>query len=91
MLADARAFWLRRKQSFFERYGFLPERYAVLGALRGRPRDAIPACRGVGDRSAAALVRAYGDVDAMLQAAGTPRIPLRCTQLSALTCLELWC
>lgn len=57
-------------QSFFERYGFLPERYAVLGALLGRPRDAVPSCRGVGDRAAAALVRAYSDVDAMLQAAG---------------------
>ena len=34
----------------------------------------MPACRGVGDRPAAALVRAYGDGDAMLQAAGTPRV-----------------
>ena len=65
-------------QSFFERYGFLPERYAVLGALLGRPRDAVPSCRGVGDRAAAALVRAYGDVDAMLQAAGASRHALSC-------------
>ena len=71
---ETRASRLDREQSFFERYGFLPERYAALGALRGRPRDAVPACRGVGDRAAAALVRAYGDVDAMVQAAGTPPI-----------------
>ena len=93
--ADARASRMHRKQSFLERYGFVPERYAALGALRGRPRDAVPACRGVGDRAAAALVRAYGDVDAMLQAAGTPRISLamheaaRASWLQMISCLGL--
>jgi hypothetical protein len=59
-----------RAQSFFERYGFGPERYALLGALLGRPRDGVPRVVGVGDRAAAALVRAHGTADAILHAAG---------------------
>jgi 5'-3' exonuclease len=65
--------WLRAPQSFFERYGFEPERYALLGALLGRPRDGVPRVVGVGDRAAAALVRAHGTADAILHAAGAAR------------------
>jgi 5'-3' exonuclease len=73
-------------QSFRAQYGFEPRTgWPVLGALRGRPRDGVPRCRGVGDRAAAGLVRAHGgDVEAILAAAGAALrlLPLVCSRWS---------
>ncbi|MGE5291626.1 MAG: 5'-3' exonuclease [Micromonosporaceae bacterium] len=42
--------------------------YAEFAALRGDPSDGLPGVRGIGAKTAAALVRRFGTVDAMLEA-----------------------
>jgi len=42
--------------------------YAAFAALRGDPSDGLPGVLGVGEKTAAALVRVFGSVEAMLAA-----------------------
>jgi DNA polymerase-1 len=49
-----------------ERYGVEPEQVPDFIALRGDPSDRIPGARGVGEKTAAELLRRYGSLDAML-------------------------
>jgi 5'-3' exonuclease len=42
--------------------------YAAFAALRGDPSDGLPGVPGVGEKTAAALVRAFGSIEAMLAA-----------------------
>jgi DNA polymerase-1 len=49
-----------------ERYGVEPEQVPDFIALRGDPSDRIPGARGVGEKTAAALLREYGTLEAML-------------------------
>ena len=51
-----------------ERYGVEPHQVVDFIALRGDPSDRIPGARGVGEKTAAALLREYPDLDAMLAA-----------------------
>jgi 5'-3' exonuclease len=51
-----------------ERYQIPGRGYAAFAALRGDPSDGLPGVPGVGEKSAAALVRAFGSVEAMLAA-----------------------
>ena len=46
-----------------ERTGVTPDRYPMLAALRGDPSDNLPGVPGVGEKTAAKLVNAYGDLD----------------------------
>ncbi len=46
-----------------ERYGVPPCSYPLLAALRGDTSDNLPGVPGVGDKTAARLVTAYGDLD----------------------------
>jgi 5'-3' exonuclease len=64
----------------FERYGVPPDRYAEFAILRGDPSDDLPGVRGVGEKTARALIEAYASLDELLvdAAAGEPRPgPLR--------------
>jgi DNA polymerase-1 len=51
-----------------ERYGVEPVQVPDFIALRGDPSDRIPGARGVGEKTAADLLRQYGSLDALLEA-----------------------
>ena len=53
-----------------ERYGVEPEQVADFIALRGDPSDGLPGAPGIGAKTAAALLRAHGTLEALLSAAG---------------------
>ena len=50
-----------------ERYGVPPDRYVEVAALRGDNSDNLPGVPGVGDKTAAKLVQAYGDVEGVYE------------------------
>ena len=50
------------------RYQIPAGTYAAFAALRGDPSDGLPGVPGVGEKTAAALVRVFGTVEAMLTA-----------------------
>jgi 5'-3' exonuclease len=45
--------------------------YADMAVLRGDPSDGLPGVPGIGEKTAAALVTRYGDLDGLLAAAAT--------------------
>jgi 5'-3' exonuclease len=53
------------------KYGVPASRYAEFAILRGDPSDGLPGVQGVGEKTAAALVQTYPDLDAMLADAAT--------------------
>ena len=50
------------------RYGIPGRAYADFATLRGDPSDGLPGVPGVGEKTAAALIRAFGSVDAIITA-----------------------
>jgi 5'-3' exonuclease len=50
------------------RYQIPGRAYAAFATLRGDPSDGLPGVSGVGDKTAAALVRVFGSIEAMLTA-----------------------
>jgi 5'-3' exonuclease len=50
------------------RYGIPGRGYAAFATLRGDPSDGLPGVTGVGEKTAAALVRVFGSIEAMLHA-----------------------
>lgn len=52
-----------------ERFGVPPARYVDLAVLRGDPSDGLPGVAGIGAKTAAALVQAFGPCSAILEAA----------------------
>jgi 5'-3' exonuclease len=50
------------------RYDIPGRAYADFAALRGDPSDGLPGVRGIGAKTAAALVRRFGSIDAILAA-----------------------
>jgi DNA polymerase I len=49
-----------------ERYGVEPKQVPDFIALRGDPSDKIPGARGVGEKTAASLLKRYPDLEAMI-------------------------
>ncbi|MEX0755960.1 MAG: 5'-3' exonuclease [Actinomycetota bacterium] len=54
-----------------ERYGVPASRYLDFAILRGDPSDGLPGVRGVGEKTARALVQTYGSLDEILADAAT--------------------
>jgi 5'-3' exonuclease len=66
------------------RYGVGPELVPDFIALRGDPSDGIPGAKGVGEKTAAELLRAHGSLEGVLDAAiGERRPKLRVALLDA--------
>lgn len=59
-----------------ERTGVRPDLYLQYAALRGDPSDNLPGVPGVGEKTAAKLINAYGDVDGIYEhlAEQTPKL-----------------
>jgi 5'-3' exonuclease len=51
------------------RYGIPPSRYVDFATLRGDPSDGLPGVRGVGEKTARALVCTYESLDVLLDSA----------------------
>ncbi|MEU9038711.1 5'-3' exonuclease [Streptomyces sp. NPDC048352] len=66
--------WLR------EKYGVDGPGYADLALLRGDPSDGLPGVPGIGEKTAAKLLDAYGDLAGILAAADDPKSKLTPTQ-----------
>ncbi|MDH2392625.1 MULTISPECIES: 5'-3' exonuclease [Streptomyces] len=62
--------WLRQK------YGVDGPGYADLALLRGDPSDGLPGVPGVGEKTAAKLLEAYGDLAGIMAAVDDPRSKL---------------
>ena len=58
-----------------ERYGVEPQQYADYAVLRGDPSDGLPGVSGIGDKTAASLLAAHGDLRGILQAAAAGHGP----------------
>jgi DNA polymerase-1 len=50
-----------------ERFGFAPAQLPDYKSLRGDPSDNIPGLPGIGEKTAAALVRQFGSIEALLE------------------------
>ena len=59
-----------------ERYGVGPERWTDFAALKGEQADNLPGVPGVGDKTAATLLKKYGDIEGIIEHAAelTPKI-----------------
>ncbi len=59
-----------------ERYGVGPERWTDFAALKGEQADNLPGVPGVGDKTAATLLKKYRDLEGIIEHAAelTPRI-----------------
>lgn len=59
-----------------ERYGVGPDRWTDFAALKGEQADNLPGVPGVGDKTAAQLLKKYGDIEGIIAHAAelTPRI-----------------
>ncbi len=58
-----------------DRYGIGPELVPDFIALRGDPSDGLPGARGVGEKTAAELLRRHGSLEGVLEAAIAIRRP----------------
>lgn len=57
--------------TLYGKYGVHPHQYADFATLRGDASDGLPGVRGIGEKSAAALLAHYGDIEALRAAAAS--------------------
>jgi 5'-3' exonuclease len=62
------------------KYGVHPRQYADFAAMRGDASDGLPGVAGIGEKSAAALLAQFGDLDGILAAVADPDSPLTAAQ-----------
>ncbi|MFE9421372.1 5'-3' exonuclease H3TH domain-containing protein [Kitasatospora sp. NPDC006697] len=55
-----------------EKYGVTGTEYADMAALRGDPSDGLPGVKGIGEKTAAQLIREYGNLAGIRAAAADP-------------------
>jgi 5'-3' exonuclease len=72
-----------------ERFGVPAARYAEFAILRGDPSDGLPGVRGVGEKTARALIQAYPSLDALVQDAGAERRKGKVLQRSPALCAAI--
>lgn len=67
------------------KYGIHAAQYADFAVLRGDPSDGLPGVAGIGEKSAASLLTAHGNLDGILAAAaaGTGGTPAQRTRILA--------
>ncbi|WP_298866449.1 5'-3' exonuclease [uncultured Microbacterium sp.] len=53
------------------KYGILPSQYADFATMRGDASDGLPGVKGVGEKSAATLLQAHGDLRGVREAAAS--------------------
>ncbi len=58
------------------KYAITPAQYAAFAAMRGDPSDGLPGVAGVGEKTAAGLLREFGDLDGIIAAAADPSTAL---------------
>lgn len=68
-------------QGVVEKFGVPPERVRDVLALMGDTSDNVPGIPGIGPKTAVDLVNEYGDLEAVLKAAGTVKKPALRTKL----------
>jgi 5'-3' exonuclease len=61
------------------KYGIAPQQYADFATMRGDSSDGLPGVAGVGEKTAAGLLRQFGDLDGILEAAQDTRTPMSST------------
>jgi len=82
LIADGALVWDHFKGEWHDdawvraRFGVAPERMLDLLALMGDPTDGVPGVDKVGMKTAARLLNAYGDLDAVMAGAGILKTPL---------------
>lgn len=68
-----------------EKYGVTPAQYADMATLRGDPSDGLPGVAGIGEKTAASLLRSFGDLPAVRTAAADPTSAMTARLRAALT------
>jgi len=68
-----------------EKHGIPAERYPDFAVLRGDPSDGLPGVPGVGDKTAADLISAFGSIENVIAAIGDPASRLSRAQRLKLT------
>jgi 5'-3' exonuclease len=64
------------EKALLAKYEIPANRYADFATLRGDASDGLPGVKGVGEKTAVSLVRAYGDLDGIRKAAADSSTPM---------------
>ena len=65
------------RDGVFEKFGVFPERMVDVQALAGDTTDNVPGAPGIGIKTAAQLIKAFGDLETLLDRAGEVPQPKR--------------